>query len=43
MKVYISVDIEGMEGVVSKLQTMRSSGDFTIARNRLTEDVNTAV
>jgi D-amino peptidase len=43
MKVYISVDIEGMEGVVSKLQTIRNSGDFTIARNRLIKDVNFAV
>lgn len=42
-RVYISVDIEGMEGVVSKLQTMRTASDFTIARKRLAEDVNAAV
>ena len=43
MKVFISVDIEGMEGVASKLQTTRSSGDFIIARKRLAGDVNAAV
>ena len=42
-KVYISVDIEGMEGVVSKLQTARGASDFSIARKRLAEDVNAAV
>lgn len=42
-KVYISVDIEGMEGVVSQLQTSRSNSDFNIARKRLAEDVNAAV
>lgn len=42
-KVYISVDIEGMEGVVSQLQTLRSNPDFNIARRRLAEDVNAAI
>lgn len=42
-KVYISVDIEGMEGVVSQLQTSRSNSDFNIARKRLAEDVNAAI
>jgi D-amino peptidase len=42
-KVYISVDIEGMEGVVSRLQTSRANGDFNIARKRLAEDVNAAI
>lgn len=42
-KVYISVDIEGMEGVVSQLQTLRSNSDFNIARKRLAEDVNAAI
>ncbi|WP_051569351.1 M55 family metallopeptidase [Alkaliphilus transvaalensis] len=42
-KVYISVDIEGMEGVVSQLQTLRSNPDFNIARKRLAEDVNAAI
>lgn len=42
-RVYISADIEGMEGVVSRLQTSRGVGDFSLARKRLTEDVNVAV
>lgn len=42
-KVFISVDIEGMEGVVSKLQTARGNADFNIARKRLAEDVNAAI
>jgi len=42
-KVYISVDIEGMEGVVSRNQTMRGHGDFELARRRLTMDVNEAI
>ncbi len=42
-RVYISVDIEGMEGVVSKLQTLRSNADFGRARSRLAGDVNAAV
>lgn len=42
-KVYISVDLEGMEGVVSKLQTVRKNPDFNLARKRLTLDVNAAV
>lgn len=41
--VYISADIEGMEGVVSKLQTLRKHPDFNLARRRLTLDVNAAV
>lgn len=41
--VYISADIEGMEGVVSKLQTSRGQSDFNIARKRLAEDVNAAI
>lgn len=42
-KVFISVDIEGMEGVVSQLQTNRKNSDFNIARKRLAKDVNAAV
>jgi len=42
-KVFISADIEGMEGVVSSLQTNRSNSDFNIARKRLALDVNAAV
>jgi D-amino peptidase len=41
--VYISVDMEGMEGVVSRNQTMRGHGDFELARRRLTLDVNEAI
>ncbi len=43
MRVYISADLEGMEGVVSKLQTIRKNPDFQLARKRLTLDVNAAV
>lgn len=42
-KVFISVDIEGMEGVVSGLQTSRQNSDFNIARKRLAKDVNAAI
>lgn len=42
-KVFISVDIEGMEGVVSSLQTNRKNSDFNIARKRLALDVNSAI
>jgi len=42
-RVLISVDIEGMEGVVSKLQIARSESDFTQARKRLAKDVNAAI
>ncbi len=42
-KVYIYGDIEGMEGVVSRNQTMRGHGDFELARRRLTMDVNEAI
>ncbi|MBS7335042.1 MAG: M55 family metallopeptidase [Eubacteriales bacterium] len=42
-KVYISVDIEGMEGVVSRNQTSRGKNDYPLARKRLTYDVNEAI
>lgn len=42
-RVYISVDIEGMEGVVSKVQTKRGKADYELARRRLTLDVNEAI
>ena len=42
-KIYISADIEGMEGVVSKLQIVRGQPDYGIARKRSAEDVNAAV
>ena len=42
-KVYISVDIEGMEGVVTKHQIVRGGSDDSVARKRLALDVNAAV
>jgi D-amino peptidase len=42
-KVFISVDIEGMEGVSSTMQTNRKNPDFNVARKRLAEDVNAAI
>ena len=42
-KAFISADIEGMEGNVSRLQSWRSKPDYTIARKRLAEDVNAAI
>ena len=42
-KIFISVDIEGMEGVVSNIQCSRGQSDFNIARKRLAGDVNAAV
>ena len=42
-KIYVSVDIEGMEGVVSLNQTVRGKYDYELARRRLTLDVNSAV
>lgn len=41
--VYISVDIEGMEGVVSRNQANRGKEDYGLARRRLTYDVNEAI
>ena len=35
LRVYISVDIEGMEGVVSYNETLRGKGDYELARRRL--------
>lgn len=43
LRVYISVDIEGMEGVVSYNETLRGKGDYELARRRLTKDVNAAI
>ena len=42
-RVYISADIEGMEGVVSSLQISRGQSDFNLGRKRLAEDVNAAI
>lgn len=41
-KVYISVDIEGMEATVSSLSILRTSPDFATARKRLARGVNAA-
>lgn len=43
MRVFISADIEGMEGVVSRLQVVRGAADYGVARKRLAEDVNAAI
>lgn len=43
LRVYISVDIEGMEGVVSYNETLRGKGDYELSRRRLTKDVNAAI
>lgn len=42
-KAYISADIEGMEGNVSRLQSNSNYRDFGIARKRLAADVNAAI
>lgn len=42
-RIYISVDIEGMEGINGMLGIVRGQGDFAVARKRLAEDVNAAV
>ena len=41
-RAYISADIEGMEGAVTKLSVSRSGPDFAMARKRLALDVNAA-
>lgn len=43
MKVYISVDIEGVCGVVDIDHTRRDGKDYTIARKLMAEEVNAAV
>lgn len=43
LRAYISVDIEGMEGVVSYNETLRGKGDYELSRRRLTKDVNAAI
>lgn len=42
-RVYISVDFEGMEGLVSSRQMTEGTQDYAVARRRLTGDVNAAV
>ena len=41
-RAYISADIEGMEGAVTRLSVSRSGPDFAMARKRLALDVNAA-
>ncbi|MBQ2690802.1 MAG: M55 family metallopeptidase [Clostridia bacterium] len=42
-KAFISADIEGMEGNVSRMQSNRGNPDYPLARKRLAEDVNAAI
>ncbi|UCE41101.1 MAG: M55 family metallopeptidase [Candidatus Aminicenantes bacterium] len=43
LKVYISVDMEGIAGVVNGEQTSASGGDYGIARRWMTQEVNAAI
>jgi D-amino peptidase len=43
IKVYMSVDMEGITGVVHTDQTTVAGGDYGIARRWMTEDVNAAI
>ncbi len=43
MKVFISVDMEGISGVVAWDQTQRGSSDYEVFRNTMTEDANAAI
>lgn len=43
MKVYISVDIEGIAGVVSKDQTSKGGYDYEQARKLMTNEANAAI
>jgi D-amino peptidase len=43
LKVYISVDMEGIAGVVSGEQTSSSGSDYGLARRWMTEEANAAV
>lgn len=43
LKVYISVDMEGIAGVVNSEQTSSSGSDYGIARRWMTEEVNAAI
>ena len=42
-KAFISADIEGMEGNVSRIGSNRGNPDYPLCRKRLAEDVNAAV
>lgn len=43
LKVYISVDMEGIAGVVNADQTSASGNDYGIARRWMTQEVNAAI
>jgi D-amino peptidase len=43
IKVYMSVDMEGITGVVHTDQTTVAGGDYGMARRWMTEDVNAAI
>ena len=43
LKVFISVDMEGIAGVVNGEQTSASGGDYGIARRWMTQEVNAAI
>lgn len=43
MHVYLSVDVEGVAGVVHVDQTRRGGGDYELARRWMTEEANAAV
>jgi D-amino peptidase len=43
LKVYISVDMEGIAGVVNGDQTSASGNDYNIARRWMTQEVNAAI
>jgi D-amino peptidase len=43
LKVYISVDMEGIAGVVNGEQTSMSGSDYGLARRWMTEEVNAAI
>lgn len=42
-KIYISVDIEGLEGVVSRMSAVRGQPDYPLIRKRLANSVNAAI
>lgn len=43
LKVYISVDMEGIAGVVNSYQTSASGMDYNLARKWMTDEVNAAI
>ena len=43
MKVFISVDIEGISGIVDNIMTSRTQGDYEKGRSLMVGDVNSAI